>query len=342
MATVKVTTTGGGDQGQGFEQGQVEGDTRQGLPVGGVLGAILVNLFGSKPRQPFNPFGVATKVLKNEQEQAQIDARIQEDIRLDRPSSSADIQRKAVLVDQLDRLQRKFEKQQQRRPGRFTLAGFPEGVTFDQLISIFRQSFAGQKVIGQVQQLLQFPAFNPPLLPSPQGGSTVPFVVTPSSGGGSGFGGFLDSVIGGAGRIVDRFLAPQQQVDPRFQQAAFPLVPAGIGAIGRALLPSLPAIGAGAVGGELADAFQNLFTSGGASSVSDRAAFTDAVPGRCRAKQHIKVNPCTGAETWFVPRGKAVLFSGDLATCKRVARVNKRVQKAMPPKHHHHRKAAKR
>lgn len=176
----------------------------------------------------------------------------------------------------------------------------------------------------------------------------MPFTVTAGPQGTTGgldFGGFsglLQSVITAGGQIGSALLGGGSGpgFDPRFQQAGFPLVaPAlgGVARLGSRLFPSLPAIGGGIVGGEIADAFQNLFRSGGASTQDDTAAFTDPVPGACRPKAHLKVNPCTGKEVWFSPRGRPMLFSGDLATCKRVARVNKRVQKAMPSKHHHHR-----
>lgn len=174
----------------------------------------------------------------------------------------------------------------------------------------------------------------------------MPFVVTPSGGGGGGFGGFLDSIIDVGRNALGDFFSPQRRADlnvgvnaPR--QAAFPLVPfigPAVGAITRAL----PAIGLGAIGGEAADAFQRFINSGGASTQDDSAAFTDAIPGSCRPKAHLKVNPCTGKSTWFTPRGRPLVFSGDLSACKRVNRVAKTLTKAMPSRHHHHRKTAKR
>ena len=164
------------------------------------------------------------------------------------------------------------------------------------------------------------------------------FVVTPAASQPSSFGGFgelINNAINVAGDIFGRRPPMQLQPFPPIQQAGFPLVPAIGGAVGPLLRGVLPGIGAGAVGGEIADAFQNLFNSGGAASTNDAAAFTDAVPGACRPKAHMKTNPCTGKGTWFTPRGRPLLFSGDLSAAKRVDRVTKRVLKQMPTKHTH-------
>lgn len=176
----------------------------------------------------------------------------------------------------------------------------------------------------------------------------MPFVVQPAASTASAFGGFGDLVRGAidfGGRALSDFFSPERraQIQPINQprQAAFPLVPFA-GSIGRALPSLLPGIGLGAVGGEFADAFQRLIGSGGADSLDESAAFTDAVPGKCRAKEHVKTNPCTGKGIWFTPRGRPLVFSGDLAACNRVNRVTKRLTKAMPAKHHHHRKTRKR
>lgn len=178
---------------------------------------------------------------------------------------------------------------------------------------------------------------------SPTGGSTVPFITSPIFGQGGdigGFGGFLESVAKAGATILPTLGVgrPQPQprtagveLFPRARQASSALIP-----FARGLLPTLPQIGAGAIGGEFADALQNLFT-GGASTLDDTAAFTDPVPGSCRPKMHVKVNPCTGKGTWFTPRGRPLVFSGDMAACKRVDRVAKRLNKAMPKRHHHHR-----
>jgi hypothetical protein len=48
------------------------------------------------------------------------------------------------------------------------------------------------------------------------------------------------------------------------------------------------------------------------------------------ATRFVQANPATGKPTWFGPLGTPILFSGDLAACKRVDRVAKRLAKARP------------
>lgn len=170
----------------------------------------------------------------------------------------------------------------------------------------------------------------------------MPFVVTPSNSGG-GFGGFFDDVLDFGKQALGNFFSPDRraQLQPGINapvQAGFPIVPF----VGRAAKTILPALGIGAVGGELADAFQRLISSGGAGTLDEGAAFTDPVPGSCRPKAHVKLNPCTGKGIWFVPRGRPLVFSGDLSACKRVNRVAKTLTKAMPARRHSHSRARKR
>jgi len=160
----------------------------------------------------------------------------------------------------------------------------------------------------------------------------MPFVATssfaPSTGSFDfgGFGGLLQSGINLASRIISPPQAPTQRF-PELTQAGFPLV----GALTRART-LLPAFGAGVAGGVA----ENFLGFGGASTLDETAAFTDPIPGSCRPKAHVKVNPCTGSGTWFVPRGKPLVFSGDMAACRRVDRVAKRLDKARPKRRHHH------
>lgn len=317
-----------------------EGDTSSSgavLNVGPFIGPavdFLGGLFKSKPGQPFDPLGVAKKTLKNQQElfalQQVINAQIAAGGRITLEQS----QQQKTLLDQKERLERKFAKQQAKKPQKFIQAGIAAGTTLLELVQQLSFSPAGRRIIAQSASTL----FAPPPLESITGGTKVPFTVTPSFQSSSGpldfggFGGIIESVIKAGGQIGSALLAPKQ---PQFQQAAFGLVPQIGGALGRAILPTLPQIGGGIVGGELADAFQNLF-SGGASTQDDTAAFTDPIPGSCRPKAHVKVNPCTGKGTWFTPRGRPLVFSGDMAACKRVARVSKRLNKALPLRKHGH------
>lgn len=49
---------------------------------------------------------------------------------------------------------------------------------------------------------------------------------------------------------------------------------------------------------------------------------------RLAAQTHIQINPVTGSLTWFKPAGKPILWSGDLAATKRVARIAKRARRS--------------
>lgn len=172
------------------------------------------------------------------------------------------------------------------------------------------------------------------LLPSAQGGQSMPFITTPgpqAQSGGFDFGGFL----GGAVDIARRFLGPTVGPGTAFpgtpRQAGFPLL-APLARAGSRLLPALPAFGGGVVGGVIED----FFDFGGAGTLDESAAFTDPIPGSCRPKSHVKTNPCSGKKVWFVPRGRPLVFSGDMSACKRVDRVAKRLDKARPKRRHHH------
>lgn len=171
------------------------------------------------------------------------------------------------------------------------------------------------------------------LLPIQPGGRQMPFVATPgpqASSGGFDFGGFLQSGLD----IARRFLAPTVGPGTAFpapQQAGFPLV-APLARAATRILPALPAFGGGVVGGLV----ENLFDFGGAGTLDETAAFTDPVPGACRPKAHVKTNPCTGKKIWFVPRGRPLVFSGDLSAAKRLDRVAKTLDKARPKRRHHH------
>jgi len=323
--------------------------------VGGVGGVIELIVGASKtPRKSQDPFSFGFATLRTQEMINTTERKIAEDVRLGNPVLDSDLRRLVKLNKRLEGISVRFERKKKFQPRALIRAGIDFGLTAAQFAGLLAPTSRGQKAIARFSS----PIFNPAPLPAPGigGTSTMPFLVTPAASEPSTFGGFGDvinslvraggqigsALLGGNGR--DRDLDIRRATGSNIRQAS--LVPSAVGgALGpalRGLLPSLGGVGAGAVGGELADAFQNLFTSGGASTLDDTAAFTDAVPGSCRPKAHVKVNPCTGKGVWFSPRGRALLFSGDLATCKRVARVNKRVQKAMPPKHHHHRKAAKR
>lgn len=302
-----------------------------GTPVG--LGFLIADL-SKKPKTFKSPFDTAQQALRNREMIATTERKIAEAVRLGNPVNDADAKRLAKLNERRKFLERKFESQA-RNPGRFAKAGIAVGTTLAQLVDFLSTTRSGQQIIAAFTS----PVFNPAPLPSIGGTSTMPFVVTPAAtapGPFGGFGDFINTALRTAGQIFGP--PPQRGLEQRggFQQAGFPLVPFA----GAAARKILPAIGLGAVGGEAFDALQNFFT-GGAATQDDAAAFTDPIPGSCRPKTHLKVNPCTGKATWFTPRGRPLVFSGDMAACRRVNRVAKRLNKAMPAKHHHHRTARK-
>lgn len=47
-----------------------------------------------------------------------------------------------------------------------------------------------------------------------------------------------------------------------------------------------------------------------------------------RAVTHVMPNPATGQATWFRPAGRPILFSGDLAVCRRVDKLARRARTA--------------
>lgn len=181
-----------------------------------------------------------------------------------------------------------------------------------------------------------------------RGGNQMPFSISPGFGGTpggldfGGFGGIAQSLIQAAGQIVPAILgggtrttelrpavAPQFGTSP-FQQAS--LVPFASKLPG--LVKQIPGILGGAAGGLAAEGLFGFF--GGADDLDVTAAFTDPIPGKCRPKAHVKNNPCTGKGVWFVPRGRPLVFSGDLSAAKRLDRVAKTLDKARPKRRHHH------
>ncbi len=339
------------------------GDTNTGAPggVGSLPGAIISvsNVIKGDPKERLSATKRANAILQNRREQEIVAARIAAALAAGTEVRGRDIRKQAKLLIREKELIAKLEGRRQRKPEVFERAGLPSFLSIEQFLAavntirrnIRRDTKLARRLakIGGIAQMIFAPPPAPPPAPGPQifppqffqpteGRVSMPFQISPgfdTGTGGLNFGGFVDKIID-VGRQL--FTPPPTQISPfpGPRQAAFPLVPF-LGPAARSLIPSIPQIGGGIVGGEFADAIQNLLKTGGASTQDDAAAFTDPVPGACRPKAHLKVNPCTGKEVWFSPRGRPMLFSGDLATCKRVARVNKRVQKAMPPKHHHHR-----
>ena len=118
---------------------------------------------------------------------------------------------------------------------------------------------------------------------------------------------------------------PGSFADPRLAQAqqasALSLLPA--------LLPSarsLVPFGAGALGSELLD----LFGTSGGGGVTIRPRSVESRP-RLPSRVDVPVMDAAGNQRFvaFKNMGRPVLFSGDIAACKRVKRIAKRTRKAV-------------
>lgn len=370
---------------------------------GGVISpaGLLFEIFASKERKPFSPFGTAERTLRAQGMIATLERKIAEAAALGNPASRADLRRLVNLNKRIEGFEQRFRKQVRRKPERFIQAGIQAGSTLLQVARALLFTERGQRIAARffppdffnLAQLADFQTgsarggagrgqragsrFTSPIptrveppnlgMGSARGGRRrgrriidsfvspifdvhqpvvvggtpeMPFMVqaAPEASSSGGFGGFFGNLIRAGGEIGSAFLRRGQpsaiQPFPGPQQAS--LVP--FGPLIRPIVKGLPGfvggVGTGAVGGELADLFQDLF-SGGASTLDDSAAFTDPVPGHCHPKTHVKVNPCTGKGTWFTPRGRALLFSGDIAAVRRVDRISKRMNKALPRKHGH-------
>jgi len=353
--------------------GGAQGGTLGGVPTGIIISDIvdIVNIIKGAPKQEPIAVNIPGQIIAGRVQQQVVSDRINAAISAGQDPKKKDVKLLAKLIKRTLASEEKLARKIAKSPSVFLKAGFPAGTTVEQMVQIVAQTGFGLALMAKFSGPfgLTAPIFDfqfaqaggtplPPPQPLPQpppqiirGGSFMsPFSITPSisaspTGDFGGFGGLITEVIRAGGQIGSALLAPRPQASnvafaqpfPAPQQAGFgALIPAGraaVGALGRAL-PSLGGIGAGAIGGELADAAQQFF--GAAGSADDTAAFTDAIPGRCRPKMHLRLNPCSGKGTWFVPRGRPLVFSGDLSACKRVDRVAKRLTKSMPRRPHHH------
>ena len=131
-------------------------------------------------------------------------------------------------------------------------------------------------------------------------------------GGGFDFGGLIET---GIGIIGDIFNPQQQQRIP-----GFPLQPQPQQAPRQ--LPT-------DLGGMLQE--QLGLGSGGLAQSGCQTVPFNANVGQRRATpvRFVQANPGTGKPTWFGPLGTPILFSGDLAACRRVERAAKRADKAL-------------
>lgn len=317
-----------------------------------------------------DPFAIPRIDAVSAQEQRAVELRINKSlIRGDEPSA-ADLAELQSIKDFRTSQARLFQQLQERFPARFAAFKIPFGTLIGdvfRLVGIPLPGQSGGATGGGAVPLPRqvgggdpgaFPSGRPPpsagpargptaggfnpaiflkcliqsLLPIQIGGRQMPQIITPgpqASTGGFDFGGFLQSGINLASNIFSRPQAPASRF-PDINQAGFPLIAPLARAVSRFGLP----FGAGVAGG-IAENFLG-FGDGGASTLDETAAFTDPMPGACRPKAHVKINPCTGKGVWFTPRGKPLVFSGDMSACRRVDRVAKRLDKARPKRRHHH------
>jgi len=305
---------------------QTTGEQFLGSVIGGarVIGS-LVKLFGGGKKKVFDPRDIPRLDIVSAREQHDLEIRINKALIEGREPSLADIAELQNVKDFRAAQEKRFQEQQRLFPSFFKNVPLgTKAVDFLRLIGVLRSPTAPTGA---------------PLLPSRTGGPTMPQVIRPSFSGTAGsldFGGFGGLIRTGLD-FASRLISPPQSPLSRFPE----LQPAGfalpfIGPAARAILPAARAllpVGAGAAGGAIG---QGFFDFGGADTLDETAAFTDPVPGSCRPKAHVKVNPCTNKGVWFVPRGKPLVFSGDMAACRRVDRVAKRLDKARPKRRHHH------
>ncbi len=98
------------------------------------------------------------------------------------------------------------------------------------------------------------------------------------------------------------------------------LAPALMGA-GRGLIRQMPAIAGGVALGEVFEGFAEGAMSGGGTPM-----FRPTMAGY-RAQVFRATNPATGADVYFKPAGKPILWSSDLSACKRVRKVAARARR---------------
>lgn len=323
---------------------------------------------------PADPLAIPRNDRISAQEQHAVELRINQALIRGEEPDFGDVAELQRIKDFRTSQERQFQELQRRFPARFAAFKIPFGTLIGDVFRLlgvpqpgdpggattdpgFRPSLPGQVGGGGVGRV-PVPSRRPPpsagpatptggrfnpatfikcliqsLLPIDTGGR-MPFVTTPgfaSSTGSFDFGGLLQSGLNLASSII----APKPRTQfPVAQQAAFAPILTQLPRLAKGLIPALPAFGGGVAGGLLENFFG--FGDGGASTLDETAAFTDPMPGACRPKAHVKINPCTGKGVWFSPRGKPLVFSGDMSACKRVDRVAKRLDKARPKRRHHH------
>lgn len=243
------------------------------------------------------------------------------------------------------------------QPGAQPLGIGPTGMP--QLLSSFLPTGLGNRAVQNAQQALVAAGFPPGAVPQsglnafqPSGVTDMGLFsalagVTSSIGAGIGaigggigsaigaIGGSLGQIIPGALNLVGGVLGipgvlggGQQVVQPR--------------ALGTGPVTSLSGFGSSSFGPgatvtgiPFATLAQGTMTQQLTAEARELASGGLASPfkvtcggSRLAAQTHIQINPVTGSLTWFKPAGKPILWSGDLAATKRVARIAKRARRS--------------
>lgn len=102
-------------------------------------------------------------------------------------------------------------------------------------------------------------------------------------------------------------------------QLGFPPSPFATVGLGSAIARNLPGLAGGFLAGE---ALEGIFGGGGGGTPMFRATMAGA-----RAQMFRAQNPATGKDTWFLPAGRPLLWSGDLTACKRVKKIARRASR---------------
>lgn len=157
----------------------------------------------------------------------------------------------------------------------------------------------------------QDPRFTPGIVPQQQlsaglpqfggGGSIVPARAFPTVGD------FAFPAVAGGGQMAIGGLLP------------------ALGRIGGSLVRAAPAIGGGALLGEVIE--RSLTPGGGGAMPANIGAPFRPTMAGARAQLFVVANPVTGTPTWFKPAGRPILFSGDLTACKRVQKIARRARR---------------
>jgi hypothetical protein len=165
-----------------------------------------------------------------------------------------------------------------------------------------------------------YPVFTPPLLPVP---ASQPYGVMP---------GTINAPIQ-RGDTMPSFPVTRLQSFPGYSAGFQPVSAIGAlaGPIARYAAPlmrQLPGLATGLLAGEGIESMMESFAGSGAVGAPGGATpmFRPTVQSARPTAFHVP-NPVTGRETWFKPAGHPILWSSDLAACKRVKKIARKVSR---------------